>query len=154
VITAADLNKFLGKNITAICTNGYTKPEDNHCAHFVSHALDYGFGYTCRAAVNGKGPAANLRVHEVFARCPAVGRWDDKPADLKTCLAFVTAKSNVQVANKMIANVPKKHIGIFIDGTIWHYSNANHKVMTQNPEDFSHHYAGADIELFYGQMIP
>jgi len=153
MVTAADLNKFLEKNISDICTNGYTKAEDNHCAHFVGHVLEYTFGYTCKAATNGKGSAANLRVHEVFGRCPAVGRWDDRPADLKTCLAFVTAKSNVQVANKLMANVPKKHIGIFIDGTIWHYSNANHKVMKQDPDEFSHHYSGPDIELFYGKMI-
>ena len=154
MITAAELNKFVGKNITGICTNGYTNAADNHCAHFVSHALEYTFGYTCRAAGTGKGPAANLRVHELFGRCPSVGRWDDKPDDLKTCLAFVTARTNVQVPNKLMANVPKKHVGIFIDGTIWHYSNSHHKVMTQNPEDFSHHYPGPDIELFFGQLIP
>jgi hypothetical protein len=48
MVTALDLNKFLGKNIDAICGNDYVDPHDNHCAHFVSHALGYDFGYPCR----------------------------------------------------------------------------------------------------------
>jgi hypothetical protein len=154
MISAADLNAYIGRNINTICGNGYTNAADNHCAHFISHALEYTFGYTCRAAGNGNGAAANLRVHEVFALCPTVGRWADKPATLRTCLAFVTASTNVQIPNKHMANVPRKHVGIFIDDTIWHYSNANHQVMTQNPDEFSHHYSGADIALFFGQLIP
>lgn len=153
-VTSTDLNQYVNKNIKQICGNGYIDAKDNHCAHFVSHVMDYEFGYNCKAAGSGKVAGANLRVHEVFPRCPSVGRWDDKPDTLSPCLVFVTARSNVNVQAKTMANVPKKHIGIFIGGTIWHYSNANHKVMTQLPADFVHHYPGPDIELFYGEMIP
>jgi hypothetical protein len=154
MLTAAELNTLLGKNISQICSNGYVNPHDNHCAHFVCHTLGYGFGYTCQAATAGKAPGANLRVHELFARCPGVGRWADKPAQLTTCLVFVTAANHVNVPLKTMANVPKKHVGIFINGTIWHYSNAHHKVVTEQPAQFSHHYPGPGIELFYGQMLP
>ena len=153
-ITAADLNKFLGKNISAICTNGYDKPNDNHCAHFVSHAMGYSFGYTCKVAGTGKGTPANLRVQEVFAKCPTVGKWADRPALLDPCLVFVTGASHVNIATKTMANVPKKHIGVFVGGTIWHYSNLNHKVITQLPQEFIHHYQDPDTSLFYGQLIP
>ncbi|PYX49427.1 MAG: hypothetical protein DMG79_08715 [Acidobacteria bacterium] len=153
-ITSTELNKFINKNIKQICGNSYVEPKDNHCAHFVSHVMDYEFGYTCKAAGTGKVDGANLRVHEVFARCPSVGAWDDRPATLDPCLVFVTATSNVNVVAKTMANVPKKHIGIFVGGTIWHYSNAQHKVITQVPGDFVHHYPGPDIALFYGEMIP
>jgi len=154
MITAADLNKLLGKNISQICGNGYASPHDNHCAHFVCHTLDYSFGYNCKTATAGKSSGASLRVHELFARCPAVGLWADKPASLTPCLVFVTAKSHVNIATKTMSNVPKKHVGIFLNGTIWHYSNAQHKVITQQPTEFSHHYPGPGIELFYGQMLP
>ena len=50
-------------------------------------------------------------------------------------------------------NVPKKHIGIFINGTIWHYSNSQHKVVTQTPAEFIKHYPGQGFALFYGQLI-
>jgi hypothetical protein len=154
MVTASDLNKFLGKNIEVMCGNGYVNPHDNHCAHFVSHALGYDFGYTCRTAGTGNGPGADLRVQELFSRCPSVGRWASKPTPLTTCLVFVTAASHVNLATKTMSNVPKKHIGIFINGMIWHYSNSHHKVVTQQPGEFVHHYPGIDIALFYGQMIP
>ena len=154
MVAAADLNQYLGDNISVICGNNYAQPHDNHCAHFVSHALNYSFGYTCWAATGGTSrPGANLRVHEVFRLCPNVGRWADKPESLRTCLVFVTGSVHVDLANKTMDNVPKKHIGIFIDGTIWHYSNANHKVMTQVPDDFAKHYPGQGFELFYGELI-
>jgi hypothetical protein len=151
-ITAAALNGFLGKNISQVCGNGYANPSDNHCAHFVSHALNYQFGYNCLIAGSGKTPGANLRVQELFSRCPVVGKWAVRPASLTTCLVFVTAASNVHLDARTMDNVPQKHIGIFLNGPIWHYSNAQHQVVTQLPELFVHHYHGPDIELFYGQF--
>jgi hypothetical protein len=53
-----------------------------------------------------------------------------------------------------MANVPKKHVGIYRDGTIWHYSNSKRRVVTQTPQEFSHHYSGKDIALFYGTFPP
>lgn len=151
-ITIAQLQTFVGKDIRRICANGYAAPHDNHCAHFVSHAMGYGFGYTCQAATSGKSPGANLRVHELFSHCSSVGRWADKPIALNSCLVFVTAASHVDVTRKIMANVPQKHVGIFRDGTIWHYSNAHQRVVTQPPGEFVHHYHGSGIELFYGQF--
>lgn len=154
MITAAELNGYLGKNISAICTNNYVQPNENHCAHFVSHALNYSFGYTCKSAVAGSSHVgANLRVHEVFSHCLTVGRWGNKPAVLTSCLVFVTDASNVHLATKTLDNVPRKHIGIFISGTIWHYSNSQHKVITQAPSEFIKHYPGPGIALFFGQLI-
>jgi len=152
-IIVPQLHEFLGKNIDTICPNGYAAPHDNHCAHFVSHAMGFRFGYTCQAATSGKSPGANLRVHELFSRCSAVGGWTDRPAALMNgCLVFVTAGSHVNLAAKVMANVPQKHVGIFRNGTIWHYSNAHHRVVTEQPTQFVHHYHGPGIELFYGQF--
>ncbi|MGD0136492.1 MAG: hypothetical protein ABSE57_30995 [Bryobacteraceae bacterium] len=145
------LSSYLGKNISEICPNHYADPDDNHCAHFVSHMLGYQFGVTCGQMKNGPGPAANIRVQEVFGQCPAVGEWSAKPADMLYCLVFITNASNVDLKNKKMTNVPRKHVGIFVDGLIWHYSNSKHQVVNQTPDAFSHHYAAPSNAMFYGQ---
>jgi hypothetical protein len=152
--TVADLNALLGKNISEICLCDLHSSSLNHCAHFVSHVMKYQFGYTCFNQT-GKGKSedkANIRVQEVFPKCRRVGKWADKPADLKKGLAFITHKNNVDLENKTMVNVPRKHIGIFIETTIWHYSNSNNKVVSQTPEQFSNHYSGEGITVFYGEF--
>ncbi len=67
-----------GLNIDRICGNAFTDPAQNHCAHLVCHWLNLSFGYTCRSAGRANTTGANVRVHELFARCPRVGRWADK----------------------------------------------------------------------------
>lgn len=146
--TAGDLDAFKGKHIKEICGNNYADENDNHCAHFVSHVMGFGFGATCRSMSTGKAPGACIRVHEVFAMCPEVGAWSDLSAT--SCLVFVTDKSNVDLRGKTMVNVPRKHVGIYVNGTIWHYSNSQSKVVTQVPSEFVHHYAGAGIALFWG----
>ena len=148
-ITAIELASYEGKHIKEICQSGFTGDEKNHCAHFVSHVLSYDFGLTCRA-LTGKGhDKANVRVQEVFAKCPKVGLWDDASTPTQG-LVFVTAKANVDLTAKLMKNVPKKHIGIFIGGDVWHYSNTRDKVVRQSVSQFNRHYPGSDITLFYG----
>jgi hypothetical protein len=150
MITVDQLNAYLGKNISQICGNGYADPNDNHCAHFVCHALGYQFGFTCRNMKSGHGTPANIRVQEVFPHCASVGTWASRPASLNSCLVFITAASNVHLTSKTMDNVPRKHVGIFLQGNIWHYSNSNHKVVKQTPQEFSHHYPAPSNAMFYG----
>jgi hypothetical protein len=125
---------------------------ENHCAHFVSHVLNLSLGATC-LTMTGKGASgASIRVHELFRNCGMVGSWDNFPTPLIKCLAFVTDKSNVDLAKKTMQNVPKKHVGIYYFGTIYQYKNAFHQVISQTPEEFSHHYSGDDIKLFFGTI--
>jgi len=152
MITQQQLDAYVGQTIAGICPNGYTSAADNHCAHFVSHALGYTFGVTCQMMAGGRGPAATLRVQEVFPRCPAVGVWSLRPASLQTCLVFITRASNVNLAAKVMANVPRKHIGIFLNGFIWHYSNSRGQVVRQTPTQFSTHYPSPDNAMFYGSL--
>ncbi|MCX6626637.1 MAG: hypothetical protein NTW28_03280 [Candidatus Solibacter sp.] len=152
MITESQLNAFLGQNISQICQIGYADPNDNHCAHFVCHALGYQFGFTCRGMKVGTGTPANIRVQEVFPRCPVVGTWASRPNSVTACLVFITNASNVNVASKTMANVPRKHVGIFLGSNIWHYSNSQHKVVRQTPQEFSHHYASPDNAMFYGTL--
>jgi len=152
MIAASQLNQRLGRPIGSICPNGYSDPNDNHCAHYVSHVLNFRFGTTCRTMHAGTNPGANIRVQELFARCPDVGGWTDRPAHVHQCLVFVTDASNVDLPHKLMANVPRKHVGIYVNGMIWHYSNSTSKVVSVPPEHFQHHYHGPNTALFYGTM--
>jgi hypothetical protein len=149
--TVATLDGYLGKNIKEICGNKFHDNSANHCAHFVSHVMNFSFGYTCKAHKGGDETGANVRVHETFAQCPEVAEWDD--ANPKTSgLAFVTDKDNVNLAKKTMSNVPKKHIGTLLDGCVWHYSNTRDKVVKVTVAEFKKHYAGKDIRVFWGKF--
>ena len=75
----------------------------------------------------GTEPEASIRAREVFAKCIEVRAWDASTA--KSCPVLVTDKSNVNIAGKPMENVPRMHIGIYLSGTIWHYSNSRSKVV-------------------------
>lgn len=141
---------YLGKHIKDICGNGFHKESDNHCAHFVSHVKSIQVGLLCRQMTGQGTGGASIRVHEIFARCPQVGKWDARPATASMCLAFVTDERNVDLARKKMTNVPRKHVGIFQGGFVYHYSNSQNKVVKQTPEQFKRHYSGDTIAVFYG----
>ena len=67
-------------------------------------------------------------------------------------LLFVTDSRNVDISKKFMEKVPKKHIGIYIGGDVWHYSNSKDKVVRQTTAEFSKHYPGSNIALFYGSI--
>ncbi len=150
------LNSFLGKSMAEICPSGYADTSNNHCAHFVGHVLDITAGLTCHGMTSGKkrkGEAASLRVQEIFAACPSVAEYDQTMVG-KRGLMFVSAPSSfVTTGGKTtIRNVPKKHIGVFLNGTIWHYSNSRNKVITQTPAQFIKHYSSQTNALWFGTL--
>jgi hypothetical protein len=152
--SSVELDGYVNKHISKICTCSFDNDADNHCAHFVCHVLQLNFGQTC-FGLTGKGDkktAANVRVHEVFPKCLSVGKWDNKPATLKQGLIFVTDAKNVNLTSKQMANVQKKHIGIFIGSDVWQYKNAVKHVVKQTPAIFKKHYSGSGIEIFYGEF--
>lgn len=129
------LEDFLDLPIDDICGNGYVDHTSNHCAHFVSHALGFQFGTNCRGLTEGSNKAANIRVHELFGRCGKVGPWPP-PAVAGPVLIFVTAADKVDLARKTMLNVLNKHVGVFSDGVIYHYSNPRGKVVRQGVAEF------------------
>ena len=151
-ITEASLRALLGQHIRQICPLNYAADADNHCAHFVSHVLGYRFSTTCRTMVNAVGTPATIRVQDVFAHCLQVGPWDDLPSPLFWGLVFITNAHNVNVRAKQMVNIPRKHVGIFLGGgrTIYHYSNSRRQVVSETPEQFSHHYPAPDNAMFWG----
>ena len=146
---STEVTTYLGKNIKDICPNSFINNGDNHCAHFVSHVMGYSFGFRCKGMTGkGTGVGASIRVNEVFAQCPRVGLWADKPAG--DCLIFITSTDNVNVDSKVMGTRPKKHIGIFCNNNVYHYSNSKDKVITQTAEEFALHYIGSSFQLYYG----
>jgi hypothetical protein len=152
--TTADLEAFLGKDIKDICGNGFGDANLNHCAHFVSHATGLTFSFNCAQMTGGHKPPGNIRVHEVFAQCPRVGKWDD--ADLTQMqLVFVTRKDVVNLATKTMQNIPQKHIGVYSDGYVYNYSNTNDRVVKQTIPDFLARFQAiysGDQGLFFGEI--
>ena len=125
----ADLDAYLGKNISEICRNGFHTHSLNHCAHFVSHVTNMSFGYTCASQTKDKEGqklvGACIRVQEIFPRCKKGGNF--------------------------MCNVHKKHIGIYIGHTIWHYSNTKNKVIKQLDTQFANHYPGRGYAMYFGK---
>jgi hypothetical protein len=147
-----DLEALLGKNISALCGNRFHDPNANHAAHFVSHVLGLSFGFNCRDYLDGKQEGANLRVHEIFAQCPRVGWWEDAD-EREDSLVFVVRRDAVDLGRRKMQNIPRKHVGIYSRGLIYHYNNSRDRVVKQTPADFLKRfqslYAG-DQALFFG----
>ena len=149
------LSDTIGKPIGAFCSNGFTGDEHNHCAHFVAHVLGLDLGYDCKAYTRKPNPGASIRVQELFAACPAIGVFVDAPN--APCLAFVTAKSNVDLAAHTMRNVPQKHVGIYDGVSIYHYSNSTRQVLCQSPEEFFARFRAAyrgEQALYFGVFPP
>lgn len=145
MLTETLLNSYLNRHISEVCGNGYDDNDDNHCAHFVNHVLNTAFGVTCRSLVASSArhaTGANVRVHETFAACPNPRELLECPESIEA-LIFISATHNFvrhKDGSVTLNNVPKKHIGLFLDGVVWHYSNSRHKVITQTLDLFIHHY--------------
>ncbi len=150
------LNSYQGKPIDDICMNGYTDHDGNHCAHFVSHVLNLDFGATCRnLVVSNKRVAegANVRVHEIFGRCSRVHEFISCPT-LVSGLIFVSEHINFRGTPTRLRNIPKKHIGLIYNGSIWHYSNTRNQVIVQNMAQFIDHYQNQRNSLWFGEIPP
>lgn len=161
------LTDYLGKKIDKICPFSPGKDHSrNHCAHFVSHIMGYEFAdTTCKnltiadKQMAGKGVA--IRVDDIFNVAPDVGPWTERPPGLTSCLIIATISSNVSRSGHRLkmGNKESKHIGIFIDGIVWHYSNIQDKVVKDQEiifiKKFQHAYitAGQTVEFFYGRFL-
>lgn len=119
------LDSYMGKMIDDICEFQYWDAMDNHCAHFVSHVLQLGFGYTCGERRN---IGYNVRVHEILQQCYEISLYPDELGCLVYVCRYITSRFRMPA--------PNRHIGIYYNGTIWHYNNKRDEVVVQNPDDF------------------
>lgn len=135
---SADLDNHVGKHISKLCNSSLAKiNSQNHCAHFVSHALEVHKKGTadCKTfTYNDKhNPAVKssfIRVNEIFNNCKKRGKWDQAPISNSYLLIYATRESNIDTRKTppVMQNHPVKHIGIYHKGYVWHYSNTLRKV--------------------------
>lgn len=153
VLTESLLTGYEGRSMRDICPFGYDATDDNHCAHFVAHALQLDFGMTCARLKGRRGAAgaANVRVHEIFAECPHTRELLECPMTGKG-LVFVSEARNFSGKPARLRNIPKKHIGIALDGQLWHYSNPRNRVVRQHVSDFLFHYPRQNNALWWGKF--
>ena len=153
MISVSSLDSWLGKGMTAICLNGFNNTSSSHCAHFVAHAANLHFGYTCNAHTGGANLGANMRVHEIFARCPSTSEINETSERLSG-IVFVSESQNfvTRSGTTTLRNVPRKHIGFIHGGNVWHYSNPANKVVKQVMSQFLFHYRGQTNSLWYGSL--
>ena len=100
-----------------------------------------------------KSLGASLRVNEVFNTLAVRGHWADAPATTDGILVFVTSAGNVR--NNVMANVPRKHVGIVFSGAVYNFGNTEHMVRKDvSVEAFrvrlGRTYHDDAIPLFYG----
>jgi hypothetical protein len=129
------LEAAVGKGISEICPNRFHNPDENHCAHFVSHMLGISHAFNCKQHAGGGKPGANIRVHEVFPVCPRVGKKADMDLS-RTQIVFITLAANVNVAAKTMVNIPQKHVGVYCDGNVYHYGNTADRVTKESLNSF------------------
>lgn len=158
------LDGYTNKNIRDICPNNFHDNGENHCAHFVCHVLGYSFGFTCNGMAGATGRSGVcIRVQELFPRCPAIGLWEDDRTDAAR-LIFVTARDNVSLSQRTMANVRKKHVGIYLGasvvnestGRVWHYLNSQDKCVRWTVEEFDAYFKrvySRDATLYYGSFL-
>jgi hypothetical protein len=63
------------------------------------------------------------------------------------CLIYAVLDGYVK--DGKMSDKPSKHIGIYVNGIVWHYSNSTDKVVTQTLSEFSGHYGAGKTVLYY-----
>lgn len=154
LVALSDLMRHVGKPIADVCSNGFSSSTQNHCAHFVGHALGIQVGMLCGDMTYAtRKTGASIRCDELYNGLGMKGPWDKRPAADNGILIFVLSARNV-VGGRML-NVPQKHVGIHFGGQVFNFSNSQHKVVVDPSveafhDKFRRAYAGSDISLFYG----
>lgn len=167
-VATPGLDRYVGKSVEDFCEFHYGKIDDdeNHCAHFVCHAVGIQVGRTCESLLEWKQKSANIkagmlatakgytvRVNELYNSLTDKGDWAKKNAD--PCLIFATLPSNITSDRSTMGSQPRKHVGYFASGTVWHYGNTDDEVK-KDPIDFfqqkfKNNY-GATVIFLYGSL--
>ncbi len=162
------LDDAVGKRIDAFCQSTLaSKTGENHCAHFVSHMLDYDLPGTasCKTMTladknNSAVIGASIRVNEIYNLIPKTRK---KPVTDNACYApgliFVTQKRNIKINGKM-GDKSQKHIGILLGRWVYHYGNTANKVKKERLSSFIRTYTRNSyrthppVLFFRGDFLP
>ena len=156
-VTQSLLDSYVGMHIRDICLNQFDGNGFNHCAHFVGHALRIGHGKTCHRMVHRSRHiigGASILVSDLFDVTPGAHELLECPTTGQG-LIFVSAPVNFeQIGSNVyrIRTIPKRHVGIYIGATMWHYSNSMQKVVSQMTSSFLAHYPRQTNALWIGEL--
>jgi hypothetical protein len=152
-ITENELKATLGKNISEICTTGFTNNSLNHCAHFISHTLGIHSGYQCNGTTNRPGAGASVRCDEVYNRIANRGALGTTTPE-NGWIIFATSPGNMR-GNQM-GSAPKKHVGIYFNGKVYNYKNDIDKVVDDSLSHFHARlktaYHDPNLALYYAVL--
>lgn len=155
-ITKDFLDGFLKKTVEDFCPNfGKVGDADNHCAHWVSHALGFRIGKLCNTMTwehrKDFESGRSLVVNDLFNSCPERGLWSDKPKELDCCLIFATLQSAVSSSDGQLQmeNIRRKHVGIYFKGSAYNYhNNTNEGVAVNGEAHFANLYGKGTVALY------
>jgi hypothetical protein len=159
------LESLEGKAMDQICHNGFwvVASGRSHCAHFVSHVLGVSTGGTCRAMGDRPtGWGASMRLDEVYRACPLRGFWEARPRALLTCLAFVVLQkkrpdgswqTQVRAHGSDMNYERYRHVGIYLEGNVWHFYNGGKQVVAEPLKHFRTRYEShGPADLLFGSL--
>jgi hypothetical protein len=162
-IDAAFLAAFKDQTVEDFCPQSKTAgrfsvgDSDNHCAHFVGHALGLRFGELCLSEKFFGDDGRSMRVDEIFTWCADRGPWADRPKTLDPCLIFATLKNNVITPKQGPVEFGQsrfKHVGIWLKGAAWNYHNGRSgpEGVVGDGEHFFLNLYGSKTVCFYGSF--
>lgn len=166
-LVPVNLDEKIGLHISSLCPHSLGKEDaQNHCAHFVSHIMNYSVGTaTCKnytfADKQLDTEGATIRVDDIFNTSSIKGLWSSKPKALTECLVFVTLDKNISPFGSSIkmGSMSKKHIGIFTNGHVYHYGNTKNEIACDSPDAFIRKFTGAygkggnSVSFYYGRFL-
>lgn len=123
MLTWEGLNSYVNFGIQDICYTGRTNPNENHCAHFVCHALGISHGggdSACCDYASGSRGGVLIRVQELAAVTPWRAYFlASDPCLVSECLIYV----GLTAASRSATDIPPGHVGFYLNGRVWHYEN-------------------------------
>jgi hypothetical protein len=164
------IDRYVGKSVEAFCPFHYGKVKDaeNHCAHFVCHALGIQVGTTCESLLSWPATQVYLkegipkgtkgytvRVNELYNSLKKKGNWKAGKAD--PCLIFATRSSNISLDRQKMGTESKKHVGYYANGEVWHYGNTEDVVKRDTLADFQAKFRksyGSTVLFLHGVPLP
>ncbi|WP_019668332.1 hypothetical protein [Eudoraea adriatica] len=157
IINQFVLYSYNGKHISDICLNKFDGDTHNHCAHFVSHVLQIGHGKTCHRMVHKSHQVmagGSILVSDLFDITPNI-RELISSQKIGQGLIYVSAPgsfSQIGSNSYRIKTVRKRHVGIFLNGKVWHYKNSKNKVISEPIFEFIRHYKKQVNALWIGDL--
>src|SRR5262249_54097161 len=106
-----------------------------------------------KAGMGDTAKGYTVKVDQLYNSLVDKGDWNKRSAD--PCLIFATPPDNVDVHRTFMGGAPKKHVGYFASGTVWHYGNTDDEVKKDSLDVFQHKFKrayGSTVVFLYGAL--